>query len=99
MIGARPGRDVVLLGGGHSHVLAARMLAMRAIPGVRYTLVSPDSWTAYSGMLPGFVAGHYVRTAGKRGVFYGFQGTCDGGGGVPDALTQWYGASLSAWPE
>ena len=48
-------RDLVLVGGGHSHVLALRMLAMQAIEGLRITLVSPDCHTPYSGMLPGRV--------------------------------------------
>lgn len=52
-------RDLVLVGGGHSHALALRMLAMRPVPGTRLTLVSPDVLAAYSGMLPGLVAGHY----------------------------------------
>jgi selenide,water dikinase len=57
--GADIERDLVLVGGGHSHSLALRMLAMRSIGGVRITLVSPASHTPYSGMLPGLVAGHY----------------------------------------
>jgi len=52
-------RDLILVGGGHSHVLALRMLAMQPIAGLRITLVSPHSHTPYSGMLPGLVAGHY----------------------------------------
>ncbi|MZR64087.1 selenide, water dikinase SelD [Alcanivorax sp. DP30] len=51
--------DLVLAGGGHSHCLALRMLAMDPIPGLRITLVSPDPLSAYSGMLPGLIAGHY----------------------------------------
>ncbi|MEE4146438.1 MAG: selenide, water dikinase SelD [Halieaceae bacterium] len=52
-------RDLVLVGGGHTHALVLRMLAMRPIAGLRITLVSPASHTPYSGMLPGLVAGHY----------------------------------------
>ena len=52
-------RDVFLIGGGHSHVLLIRQWAMNPLPGVRLTLVSTSSQTPYSGMLPGFIAGHY----------------------------------------
>jgi len=52
-------KDLLLLGGGHTHVLLIKALAMRAITGVRVTLVSEKLLTPYSGMLPGFVAGHY----------------------------------------
>lgn len=51
--------DVLLVGGGHSHVILIRLWAMQAIPGVRLTLVSEKVNTPYSGMLPGLIAGHY----------------------------------------
>jgi selenide,water dikinase len=51
-------RQLVLLGGGHSHLPAiAHAASWSASTAV--TLVSPDAKTAYSGMVPGVIAGHY----------------------------------------
>lgn len=56
-------RDVVFVGGGHTHALVLRGWGMRPIAGARLTLIDPGPTTAYSGMLPGYVAGHYALEA------------------------------------
>lgn len=56
-------RDLVLVGGGHSHAVLLRMWGMNPLAGARVTLINPAPTAPYTGMLPGYVAGHYPREA------------------------------------
>jgi pyridine nucleotide-disulfide oxidoreductase family protein len=53
-------KRLVLLGGGHAHVHVLRHLATARPDQVQVVLISPFARQLYSGMLPGYVAGHYA---------------------------------------
>ncbi|MDZ4307020.1 FAD-dependent oxidoreductase [Allopontixanthobacter sp.] len=50
---------VVLAGGGHAHLAVLDDWARAPLPGVEKWLVTAAPFTAYSGMIPGWIAGHY----------------------------------------
>ncbi|GMR11969.1 MAG: FAD-dependent oxidoreductase [Gemmatimonadota bacterium] len=52
-------RDVVLVGGGHSHIQVLDHFRRNRLPNARLTLVVDRRIAMYSGMVPGFVAGQY----------------------------------------
>lgn len=52
-------RNLVLVGGGHTHALLLNRLAEDPLEGVEIILVSDVEEAPYSGMLPGYVAGFY----------------------------------------
>ena len=54
-------RDLVLIGGGHAHALVLKAWGMNPLPGARLTVINPGPTAPYTGMLPGYVAGHYRR--------------------------------------
>ncbi|AMJ59816.1 FAD-dependent oxidoreductase [Bosea sp. PAMC 26642] len=51
--------NVVLVGGGHTHVQVIAAFGSRPEPGLTLTLVTDQLQSPYSGMLPGHVAGLY----------------------------------------
>jgi len=53
-------KQLVLLGGGHAHVAVLAALADRPLAGWDVHLVTPYARQVYSGMLPGWIAGHYA---------------------------------------
>ena len=71
-------KRLILAGGGHAHLHVLKALAAHAWPAVEVILISPHERQVYSGMLPGWIAGHYrleacvaellplVRAAGVR---------------------------------
>ncbi len=52
-------KRLILAGGGHAHLHVLKTLAAGSWPGVEVVLVSPHARQVYSGMLPGWIAGHY----------------------------------------
>jgi pyridine nucleotide-disulfide oxidoreductase family protein len=77
-------KKLLLLGAGHAHVHVLAQLARSRPADLDVTVLSPFPFQTYSGMTPGFVAGHYsaedcqipleplVKAAGARWV----QGRC-----------------------
>ncbi|MEZ5856079.1 MAG: selenide, water dikinase SelD [Hyphomicrobiaceae bacterium] len=55
----RAEKRIVLVGGGHAHVGVIKAFGMMPEPGVELVLIAKELDAPYSGMLPGYVAGHY----------------------------------------
>jgi pyridine nucleotide-disulfide oxidoreductase family protein len=81
-----PRKHLLLVGAGHAHLHVLQMLAQHRPAQLDVTLLTPDAWQTYSGMVPGYVAGRYaldacrialqplLRTAGVTWI----QGLCTG---------------------
>ena len=53
-------KRLVIAGGGHAHLSVLEDLVREPREDVETILVTPDHYQYYSGMLPGFMAGHYA---------------------------------------
>lgn len=53
-------KKLVLLGAGHAHVHVLHSLAQSRPTDLHLTVIAPYPRQLYSGMVPGFVAGHYT---------------------------------------
>ena len=75
-------KRIVLIGGGHAHVHVIKSYGERPLRsriesnGISLTLVTNTLQTPYSGMLPGFVSGHYSHSD----IHIDLQRLCDYGG-------------------
>ena len=53
-------KHLLLIGGGHAHLSVLHALARQPVADLQTTLVTPHPQQTYSGMLPGWMAGHYT---------------------------------------
>jgi len=54
-------KRLLLVGGGHAHLSVLDALARDHPGGIEAVLVTPSRFQIYSGMLPGWMAGHYIQ--------------------------------------
>ncbi len=55
----RPARRLLLVGAGHAHLSVLQALRASPPPATQVMLLTPYPRQVYSGMLPGWIAGHY----------------------------------------
>ena len=60
--------DLILLGGGHSHVAVLADWIRHGLPAERIALITPSSHLRYSGMVPGWIAGQFEGDEGRVDV-------------------------------
>lgn len=56
-----PMKRLLLAGGGHAQLSVLEALARARPAGLETVLVTPSRFQIYSGMLPGWMAGHYTQ--------------------------------------
>ena len=79
-------KQLLLLGAGHAHAQVLLDLARSPLRSVAVTVVSPEHLAPYSGMVPGWLAGHYTFSD----IVIDFAKLCAAAG------ARWVGADLYA---
>jgi NADH dehydrogenase FAD-containing subunit len=54
-------KRLVLAGGGHAHLAVLEHFAKAPVANLELVLATPARYQYYSGMLPGWLAGHYAQ--------------------------------------
>lgn len=67
---------IVLVGGGHAHVQVVHDFGLHPWADAQLTLISSSRYTPYSGMLPGFLAGHYK----EQEIYFDLKSKCERAG-------------------
>ncbi len=52
-------KRLILVGGGHAHLIVLEHLARQQCADLDVVMVTPSPWQYYSGMLPGWISGQY----------------------------------------
>ncbi|MBJ6138540.1 FAD-dependent oxidoreductase [Marinobacter litoralis] len=52
-------RRLIMMGAGHAHLIVLKYWVAAPLKDVEVVLVTPSQWQYYSGMIPGWIAGHY----------------------------------------
>lgn len=55
-------KRLVLVGGGHAHLSVLNALMQEKLRDIEVIMITPTSHQNYSGMLPGWMAGHYTKS-------------------------------------
>ena len=79
-------KKLVLIGGGHSHILLLKKLGMKPIKGLNITLITPEPELVYTVMLPAAILGSYsfdqinIDLIKLKSLGFGFTGSSTASG-------------------
>jgi len=79
-------KTIILVGGGHTHALFLRQWKNQPVVHTKLVVFDPQKNVAYTGMLPGFIAGHYT----EQDLYIDIEALAVTAGAefIPEAVTQ-----------